>query len=486
MSSEEGWIASSTVDEATAASCGFDPQTGVYHSLHRFTERQKIPIRPELDTATFVLSQFPPPEQAETQIALIDSATNQKITYAQLRHSIHKLATGLYHGLGIRKGDVIFLLSPNSLLYPTMCLAILSIGAVLTTANPVNTESEIRKQVRDSGAKLAIAAPEEAHKLSRTGVPTLVTSRPELEDDSSVSVEELIDCCEPPELPEFQGMQSDTAAILYSSGTTGTSKGVVLTHSNFISVISMMRWSVDVSSSQDDVFLCFIPMFHIYGLAFFGLGLVACGITSVVMHKFDFQAMLEAIQRHKVNNLPAVPPVILAMVKYNGGEYDLSSLRRAGSGAAPLSKEITDGFRAKFPGVELRQGYGLTESCGAATFFASDEQARVHSGSCGRLIPSFSAKVVDVETGLAMPPLEKGELWFKSPTVMKEYLGNKEATAATIDSEGWLHTGDLGYFDLDGCLYIVDRIKELIKHNGYQVLNGVHNSSKYVTAFLGA
>lgn len=465
----------SGTEEAAAASfqlpciqrSGFDPQTRIYHSVHKLNEWQNIPTQPDLDTATFVLSRFPPTSQAETQIALIDSSTNQKLTYAQLRQSIDKLAAGLYHGLGVRKGDVVFLLSPNSLLYPTICLAILSIGAILTTANPVNTESEIGKQVRDSGAKLSIAAPEELHKLIPTGVPTLLTSQQK--DDSLPSVEELIHCCEPFEIPEARPTQSDTAAILYSSGTTGTSKGVVLTHSNFISVISLMRWSVDVSSSQDDVFLCFIPMFHIYGLAFFGLGLLACGITNVVMQKYDFHGMLQSIQTHKVNNLPAVPPVILAMVKYNGKEYDLSSLRRVGSGAAPLSKEITDGFREKFPGVELRQGYGLTESCGAGTFFALDEQAKAHSGSCGKLLPKFSAKVVDSESGIAMPPFKKGELWLKSPTLMKEYLGNKGATAATIDSEGWLHTGDLGYFDFDGCLYIVDRIKELIKHNGYQV-----------------
>lgn len=148
---------------------------------------------------------------------------------------------------------------------------------------------------------------------------------------------------------------------------------------------------------------------------------------------------------------------------------DISSLRRVGSGAAPLSKEVSDGFRERFPWVELRQGYGLTETCGAATFILENEEAKAHARSCGRLVPSFSAKVVDVETGTALPPYKEGELWLKSPTVMKGYLGNEEATAATFDKDGWLKTGDLCYFDEDGFVYIVDRIKELIKHNGYQV-----------------
>ncbi|CDO99816.1 unnamed protein product [Coffea canephora] len=345
MSSEEGWIA--PFEEELAASHpsstlqrgGFDPQAGIYHSLHKLKgTNQKIPIRPNLDTAAFVLSQFPPAGQAEKLVALIDSATNQRVTYAQLKLSIYKLATGLYHGLGVKKGDVIFVLSPNSLLYPTICLAVLSIGAVLTTANPLNTASEIAKQVRDSGTNLAISTPEEADKLLPTGVPTLLTSRSK----------------------DARPALSDTAVILYSSGTTGASKGVEITHSNLMYIVILLRWSAEVSSSLDDVFLCFLPMFHVYGLAFFALGLLA------------------------------FPPVILALV-------------------------------------------------------------------------------VDVETGVALPPFRKGELWFKSPAVMKGYLGNQEATAATINADGWLQTGDLGYFDEDGCLYIVDRVKELIKHNGYQV-----------------
>ncbi|KAK3023313.1 hypothetical protein RJ639_044535 [Escallonia herrerae] len=444
---------------------GFDSQTGVYNSLVQLGERYKIPTRPDLDTATFVLSRFP--DHGESRVALIDSATNHQVTYAQLQRSIYSLAAGLYHGLGVRKGDVVFVLSPNSLLYPTICLAILSVGAVLTSANPLNTEMEIAKQVMDSSPKLAIAAPEEIHKLLPTGVPTLLTTR--TPDENALSVEELLDSCEPQELPETRPTQSDTAAILYSSGTTGTSKGVIITHGNFISLMQLLRFSMDVTSSNNDVFLCFIPMFHIYGLVFFGLGLFCSNNTTVLMQKFDFQAMLEAIQKYHINNIPAVPPVILGLVKYSEGGYDLTSLRRVGSGAAPLSKEVSDGFREKYPWVELRQGYGLTESCGAATFFISDEQAKAHSGGSGRLLPTYSAKVVDPESGLALPPYREGELWLKGSAMMKGYFKNEEATAATIDSDGWLRTGDLCYFDGDGFLYIVDRIKELIKHNGYQV-----------------
>ncbi|OIT36951.1 4-coumarate--coa ligase-like 4, partial [Nicotiana attenuata] len=403
------------------------------------------------------------------KVALIDSANNQKLTYAQLQRSIASLATGLYHALGVRKGDVVFVLSPNSLLYPIICLAVLSVGAILSPANPLNTESEIGKQVRLSGAKLAIAAPEEVHKLVHTSVPTLLTTRPK-NDENSVSVEDLIENCDPLEMPKDRPMLSDTAAILYSSGTTGVSKGVVLTHANFFAIMKLLKFYVDVTSSQDDIFLCFIPTFHVYGLVFFGLGLFCSGVTTVLMQKFDFQAMLEAIQTHKVSNIPAVPPVILGLVKYNKGGYDLSSLRKVSSGAATEQRGIVaDAFREKFPWVELKQGYGLTETTGAATFFITNEEAKARPCSAGMLFPTFSAKVVDHETGEAMPPFKEGELWLKGPGVMKEYFGNEESTAATITADGWLRTGDLCYFDDEGYLYIVDRIKELIKHNGYQV-----------------
>lgn len=198
------------------------PQSGIYHSLGKLDEHQKIPTRPDLDTATYVLSQFPHPHQAESQIALIDSSTNQQVTYAQLQRSIHSLASGLYHALGVWKVDVVFVLSPNSLLHPTMCLVVFSIGAILTTTNPLNTESEIVKQVHDSRTKLAILAPKELHKLVPTGVPINLTSRKPNND--SLSIEEFIECSDHLEFPQPKLAQSDTVVILYTFGLLGQAK----------------------------------------------------------------------------------------------------------------------------------------------------------------------------------------------------------------------------------------------------------------------
>nr|TKS17014.1 hypothetical protein D5086_0000018450 [Populus alba] len=240
MPAEELWTGIITEKEADDAQSksGFDPKTGIYHSLHQLGENLQIPTRHDLDTTSYVLSQFPHPDHAETKVALVDLATNQQVTYAQLHRSIHALASGLYNGLGVRK------------------------------------------------------TPEEVPKLVENGMPTLVTT-PESNDDS-LSVKELIECGGPLELPQVRITQSDTAAIaiLYSSGTTGTSKGVIFTRSNFIAIMTLLKWSVYASSSQNDIFLCFVPIFHIYGLVFFGLGLFCAGITTVLMQRFDFKQCL--------------------------------------------------------------------------------------------------------------------------------------------------------------------------------------------------
>lgn len=326
--------------------------------------------------------------------------------------------------------------------------------------------------MEDSGATLAVVSPDQLPKVVATGISTVLTHH----SGEWISVEDLINGGEPMEEGEMPEMrQSDTAALLYSSGTTGASKGVMLTHGNIIAVVALLKWSVEVTSSSDDVFLALLPMFHIYGLAFFALGLFAANCTVVTMPRFDLRAMLRAVQRHRVNNIPAVPPVILAMAKDRsagagaGAGYDLSSLRRVSSGAAPLGDSVAAAFRRRFPWVEIKQGYGLTETTGAATYFVSEPEARARPRSVGRLVPGFEAKVAEVGTGAAVAPGKEGELWLRSGTVMKGYLGKEAATAAALDGDGWLRTGDLCFIDEEGYVYIVDRIKEMIKHKGYQV-----------------
>lgn len=270
-------------------------------------------------------------------------------------------------------------------------------------------------------------------------------------------------------LPEIPTRQQDPAALLYSSGTTGASKGVIITHRNLIAQTCMLFSMEGGQLRPELVYLCLIPIFHVYGLGMFVCGLPAMGCKIVIMPKFDMQEMLSTIQQYKVTNLPLVPPIMLALTKMSiVDKYDLSSFKQIGCGAAPLSKELVSAFRARFPKVTIKQGYGLTESTAIAANSITEEEFE-HYDSAGLLAPNTEAKIVDVDSGRFLPPNKQGELWLRGPTIMQGYFGNPGATDATIDSEGWLHTGDLCYFDEHGYLYVVDRLKELIKYKGLQV-----------------
>ncbi|KAJ6375405.1 hypothetical protein OIU77_000395 [Salix suchowensis] len=178
--------------------------------------------------------------------------------------------------------------------------------------------------------------------------------------------------------------------------------------------------------------------------------------------------MLKVVERYRVSDVPASPTMILFLLKSDlTNKYDLSSLRRFLCGGAPLSKEVAEKFKRKFPQVEITQGYGLTEA-GAVSRMIGPEESNQHP-SVGRLNPNMEAKIVDPLTGEAIGPGKRGELWLRGPSIMKGYVGDEKETAECLDSEGWLKTGDLSFFDSDGFLYIVDRLKELIKYKAYQV-----------------
>lgn len=327
---------------------------GIYRSLRPSVG---LPKDPNLSMVSFL---FRNTSSYSTRPALIDADSSETLSYAQLKSLVIKASHAFLH-LGISKNDVVFLLAPNSIQYPICFLGVVAIGAIASTANPAYTVTEISKQVKDSKPKLVITVPELWDKVKNFNLPAVILgpeSHSHVEFNSNITTfNGLLKLAgSPADLPANIVKQSDTAALLYSSGTTGTSKGVILTHGNFIASALMVSMDDEVAGEKLDVFLLVLPMFHIFGLGLITYAQLQRGNTIVSMSKFDFEMLLKAIEKYRVSRLWVVPPVILALSKHSlVKKYDLSSLKHIGSGAAPLGKEIMEECAKNFPHTVVYQ-----------------------------------------------------------------------------------------------------------------------------------
>jgi len=398
--------------------------------------------------------------------ALIDGPTGRSLTYAQLADGVERFAAGLA-AAGFGKGDVFAIVLPN---LPEFAIAVFGVsraGGISTTVNPLSTASEIRAQLRDSGARYLLTLPlflpccREA--VEGTQVQEIFVFG---EADGAKPAAELM--AAGGRAPEVSiDPARDLVTLPYSSGTTGVAKGVMLTHRNVVANVAQVQSLLRTEPA--DVSLAVAPFFHALGLAVILAGSLHAGASVITQPRFELDAFLAAIQKYRVTWLALVPPIMMALATHPlVDRYDLSSLKLAGSGGAPLSAELEKAAAARL-GCTIFQAYGMTETSCVATLPAAREPEQIRPGTCGQLLPSTEARVVDVTTGADLGPGHDGEIWMRGPQVMAGYLQRPEESRLTLVDGGWLRTGDIGHFDDHGYVCVVDRLKELIKYKGFQV-----------------
>ena len=398
--------------------------------------------------------------------AIVCAVSGRSLTYGELSANIRRVAAGL-HAKGIRKGDVVGLVSPNLPDFAVVFYAVTQLGAICSTVNPIATAEEIGVQFADSEAVLLVTIPELLEKC--TTAARLASTVKEIivfgEADGATPYASLFAHGDEPPTVHIDAA-NDVCALPYSSGTSGIPKGVMLTHRNLVANLVQCE-AAQVGMTPDDVVIGVLPFFHIYGMVVVMGGALRQGATIVSMPRFDLELFLGTIQKHRVSYANLVPPIILALAKHPlVANFDLSSLRTIMSGAAPLSADLAQACASRI-GCMVRQGYGLTETS-PVTHFHPFTDDRVELGSVGPGIPSTECRLVDSDTGFDVSPGDRGELWIRGPQVMKGYFNKPEATAACLTPDGWFKTGDVGVEE-NGWFRIVDRVKELIKYKGLQV-----------------
>ncbi|MFN8145875.1 MAG: AMP-binding protein [Candidatus Nanopelagicales bacterium] len=434
--------------------------------------------RPPTETAMVFPSPLPPVTPPETTItdfvlasvdehpdkpALVDGPTGRVLTYAGLAEAIRSLAGGLV-ARGLAPGEVVALMAPNCPEFAVALHGVVHAGGVVTTINPTYTSHEVQRQLADSGATRVITVGALLGTVTQARDETAVTEVYVLEPDGVDGAASFTSLFGAPLPGRVAVSLDDTALLPYSSGTTGLTKGVRLSHRNLVSNICQAASVLGFTGS--DTSIAVLPFFHAYGLQILmNMGLNA-GATVVTMPRFDLEQFLSLHQQYGVTRSFVAPPIVLALAKHPlVDSYDLSSLTQIISGAAPLSAELADEAAARI-GCEVIQGYGMTE---LTTVAHLPVPGGSKPGSVGVPAPSTETKIIDPGTGAEVAIGTDGEICIRGPQVMLGYLNNESATRDMVEPDGWLHTGDIGHLDDDGHLYVVDRLKELIKYKGFQV-----------------
>jgi long-chain acyl-CoA synthetase len=420
-----------------------------------------------------------------------------KTTYRKLNEQVDRLATALYQ-LGVRKGDRVAVMLPNSPHYIISFFAAMRLGAIVVNTNPTYTSRELQHQLDDSGAETIILLnlfwtrlreirPETkvkrvivAHVFDTLGFPSnllVKASQKKTPEWVDVQPEQDIFFFDAlltqygPTPPRVNVADSDVALLQYTGGTTGLPKAAMLTHRNLMANVEQINaWLVGGHMGHEKM-MSAIPFFHVYGMTVAMLYSIFLGAEQIIVpNPRPIDNVMNIMQKERATIFPGVPAMYIGIINHpNVREYDLRSIKACVSGSAPLPMEVQERF-GELTGGRLVEGFGMTES--SPLTHCNPVYGLRKSGSIGIPVPDTEAKIVDMETGLELPfdGEQQGELCVRGPQVMTGYWDRADETALTIDADGWLHTGDICKVDTDGYFYIVDRKKDMIIASGFKVL----------------
>src|SRR6201991_1772876 len=397
---------------------------------------------------------------------------DRTLTFGELRNEVRCAAAAMI-SLGVQTGDRVAIWSPNTWHWVIACLATHYAGATVVPLNTRYTAAEASDILARTGAPLLVAMGEflgtdKSADLDRAALPDLrhIVRVPVDADDgtwddfvargagsAALSVADARAAAVHPD---------DLSDILFTSGTTGRSKGVLCAHRQSLSASA--SWAANGKITSDDRYLCINPFFHNFG---YKAGILAClqtGATLIPHLTFDPLGTLQAIERHRITVLPGPPTIYQTLLDHpKRGDYDLSSLRFAVTGAATVPVVLVERMQSELDIDIVLTAYGLTEANGMGTSCRADDDAVTVATTCGRPFAGFELRIE------ATTPGESGEVLLRGPNVMLGYLDDPEATAAAIDADGWLHTGDIGVLDANGNLRITDRLKDMYICGGFNV-----------------
>jgi len=386
--------------------------------------------------------------------------------YGTLRAQVAALR-GAFIDMGLQPGDRVAIIAGNNRYFVVSYLAALGAGLVAVPLNPTNPPVAMAHELSEAGAVAIVASPTARKALGAIDWDTL----PDVAHFVGAGFEpgplgvQFDDLLSHDPAPVVDRDHDDVAVLIFTSGTAGAPRPAMLTHGNLYTNIRQILASEEQVQLSSDVVFGLLPMFHIFGLnVVLGVSLTA-GASVLLVERFDPVSAIESIQKHGVTNIAGPPTMWAAFAGLPGVTGDeLASVRRAVSGAAKLPTEVAQAIHARF-GLELQEGYGLTEGSPVIT---TPQQSTTPPGSVGIPVPGVEVRLVDSD-GDDVLVGDLGEVLVHGPNVFAGYWNDPEATARVIDSDGWLHTGDIGVVDDDGNLYLVDRAKDLIIVSGFNV-----------------